>query len=158
MTKEAHQGTEPGENTKTHVITIAQPAARCFSLFCAVERTPEWLVELRSARVRKYDAEGRPLVADYMAAPVRGGYLYAMHYLYPPDDLAVSWRSSMKGEARLVEGAVQFIPRDPTHCEMRYETTISLSPDLPGWFRSAQQDRPAQQLCEPFKRWVEGQA
>ena len=147
----------PGDDWRRESIdlVIAQPAARCFALFTAFERTPEWLVELRSARARTYDDKGRTIVVDYMAAPVRGGYTYPMNYVYEPGGLGLIWHGEVQGGARSIEGVVRFAPLDPARCEMHYETAIRLSDDMPGWFRSSQQDRPAEQLCRAFKRWVE---
>jgi uncharacterized membrane protein len=137
-------------------LIIARPAAHCFALFTAFERTPQWLVELRSARTRKFDAEGRAVVVDYMAAPVRGGYTYPMCYVYDPDGRGLRWQGEVHGGARSIEGAVRFEPLDAARCEMRYTTAIRLAADMPAWFRSAQQDRPAEQLCRAFKSWAEG--
>lgn len=136
-------------------LIVARPAEQCFALFSNFERTPQWLVELRSARVRRFDETGRAAVVDYMAAPVRGGYTYPMHYVYDDGGLGVSWHGEVQGGARSIEGAVLFVPVDAARCEMRYETSVRLSEDLPAWFRSAQQDRPAEQLCQAFKRWAE---
>lgn len=141
---------------QAHRQTIQRSAAQCYALFCDFERTPEWLVELRSARVRSYDAAGRPAVVDYMAAQVRGGYVYPMHYEYDAEGLAVSWKGVVKGGVRHIEGAVRFTPQGADACEMIYETAIGLSAELPAWFRSSQQDRPVEQMCQAFKRWAEG--
>lgn len=137
---------------------IARPAADCMTLFTTFERTPEWLVELRSARIRSFDDRGRVAVVDYMAAPVRGGYTYPMNYVYDADELGLTWHGEVTGGARSVEGSVRFVAQGQARCDMQYETAIRLSADMPAWFRSAQQDRPAEQLCRAFKRWVEGGA
>jgi len=136
-------------------LVIAQTAARCFELFTDFERTPEWLVELRSARARTYDEAGRTVVVDYMAAPVRGGYTYPMNYVYEPEGFGLQWHGGVQGGARSVQGVVRFAPLDTARCEMHYETAIRLSDEMPAWFRSSQQDRPAEQLCRAFKRWAE---
>ena len=137
-------------------LIVARPAEQCFALFSDFERTPQWLVELRSARVRRFDEAGRPAIVDYMAAPVRGGYTYPMHYDYDEDGLGVSWHGEVQGGARSLEGVVRFVALDAARSEMRYETAVRLSADMPAWFRSSQQDRPAEQLCLAFKRWAEG--
>ncbi len=139
-------------------LIIARPADQCFALFTDFERTPEWLVELRSARTRQFDDSGRALVVDYMAAPVRGGYTYPMNYVYHAEGLGLDWHGEVQGGARGIEGAVRFAVLDVARCEMQYETGIRLSVDMPGWFRNSQQDRPAEQLCQAFKRWAEGGA
>ncbi len=139
----------------TYDLVIARPADRCFAMFTDFERTPEWLVELRSARARIFDDDGRAVVVDYMAAPVRGGYTYPMNYVYDPAGLALAWHGEVSGGARSIEGLVRFDPLDTERCQMFYETAIRLSGTMPGWFRHAQQDRPAEQLCRAFKRWVE---
>jgi len=137
-------------------LVIAQPAERCFAMFTDFERTPQWLVELRSARARKFDEAGRPVVVDYMAAPVRGGYTYPMHYVYDEGGLGVAWHGEVQGGARGIEGKVRFTALDGVRCQMVYETAVRLSAEMPAWFRSSQQDRPAEQLCRAFKRWAEG--
>jgi uncharacterized membrane protein len=148
---------EPGNQWRreSHDLVVAQSADRCFALFTDFERTPQWLVELRSARARTYDDTGRAVVVDYMAAPVRGGYTYPMNYVYDPAGLGLSWHGEVQGGARIIEGVVRFDALDSVRCQMHYETAICLSVEMPGWFRNSQQDRPAEQLCRAFKRWAE---
>lgn len=143
------------QQTESHDLEILRSAPRCFELFCAVERTPEWLPESRRARVRHFDALGRPLVADYMAGPARGGYVYAMHYAYDAEAFAVSWESEDPTGMRRVRGSARFLGIGPESCRLLYETEVEVSEHLPAWAREAQLDRPAVEICEKFKAWVE---
>lgn len=139
----------------SHDIAISGTAARCFELFAAVERTPEWLPGCRRARVRRFDPSGRPLVADYMAGPARGGYVYAMHYQYDAEALAMSWESEDPAGMRQVRGSARFLATGPASCRLLYETQVEVSDRLPSWAREAQFDLPAAEICEKFKGWVE---
>lgn len=140
---------------ESHDQEIARSAPRCFELFCAVERTPEWLPGCRRARVRHFDANGRPLVADYMAEVARGGYLYAMHYAYDPEALAVTWESEDPTGTRRVKGSARFQALGPGECRLLYETSVGVSDRMPPWAREAQLDYPAAEICARFKAWVE---
>jgi ribosome-associated toxin RatA of RatAB toxin-antitoxin module len=141
----------------SHDLAISRSAERCFDLFCVVERTPEWLPDCRRARVRHFDASGRPLVADYMAGAARGGYLYAMHYEYDLEALAVTWESEDPTGTRKVRGSARFLAMGPGVCRLLYETSVEVSDRMPPWAREAQFDHPAAEICEQFKRWAEGE-
>lgn len=146
------------QDSQAAFVHIERPAERCFRYFCAVERIPEWLPEVRSARVRHFDDEGRPAVVDYLASGSRAGIVYSVAYTYDPDGLAVAWQSAPTGPDLLrVEGLARFLPQGRA-CEMHYENRVGKGEALPAWAASMYRDRPLQELLAAFKAWVEGEA
>ncbi len=138
-----------------HECVIARSAAECFAAFCDVELTPQWVPDVRTARVRHYDDDGRPRVVDFMAGPARGGYVYAHRYQYEAGACTVSWATEGSSGIRRMSGRVVFQATDTGTCRMRYENRIEVPGGLPQWARAAQLDRPVAEICAAFRRWVE---
>lgn len=136
-------------------IRIDRSAADCFAGFAAVERTTDWLPDVRSARSRDFDEAGRPSLVDFMASAQRGGLIYTLSYAYAPQDYTVSWRSADDRAVRFLQGRVSFAPQTATSCQMHYETKIALAETLPAWVGERYRERSAAALCQAFKAWME---
>jgi uncharacterized membrane protein len=142
---------------KRYEITIDRPADACFDLFCEVEKLPEWLPEVRSARVRDFDDEGRAEAVDFMASLERGGLVYTLTYSYAPSELEVSWESVDRAGPRSLQGSARFVPTSESACRMVYEIRVDLAADLQPWVTDRYRERPGQDLCLAFKQWAESQ-
>jgi hypothetical protein len=104
------------------------------------------------------DDDGRPLVVDYLASLERGGYVYTVRYHHAPADFTVRWDSEASAGLRRVIGTAAFVPAGEHACDLLYETLVEVAADLPAWALASQEDRPAEQLCEAFRAWVERRA
>lgn len=138
---------------------VNRNARACYELFASVQRTPEWLPEVRSARVRHFDHAERPAEVDFMASADRGGLVYALRYRYDPDQLVISWESRKESASvRRLEGTVRFDSTGPERCLMVYEVFVQIDAKLPEWAHRPYHERSAEQLCSAFKEWAKRQS
>jgi len=108
------------------VVTILRSARACYELFADVERLPEWLPIIRSARVRQRDEHERAIEVAYMATLDRATVGYRLRYLYSERDLSMSWCTVPESNFH-ISGAVQFRPLGDKACLMRYHVTADFS-------------------------------
>jgi len=102
--------------------TIPRSAEACHRMFCAVERTPEWLKILRSAVVTERDDRGRARRVAFLARLRHGTIGYSLHYRYR--DLRVSFATPLRSELR-VHGYAQFFPLGGDGCLMTYGLEVT---------------------------------
>jgi uncharacterized membrane protein len=142
--------------TKDTQIEVDLPVQKAYALFCDVSRTPEWMSEVRSARIAEYTEEGLPLEAVYMASMARGGLVYKVRYTYDTKEYEVTWESADINVRRL-EGSAKFLPLGAERCRMIYRSHARVGGEVTSWLGEKYQDRPQRQLAESFQKWAEKQ-
>ena len=99
-----------------------------------VERTPQWVSDIKEVRVVTRNDDGTPLTADVAASTAVGTDRYTLAYEHGPDGM--SWH--------LVEGRLQtgqdaeyaLRALDDDRTEVAFTLTISHNLPLPGFLRS----------------------
>ena len=152
-------------------LTTALPrdVQSCYELFCAIERTPEWLPVVRSAVVNRRDDRGRPDQVSFLARLVRAtiGYTCTYEYTDGPDGVRqVSWRTRADANFR-VKGIARFAPLTAPStdaaqppgsagtCLMLYTLDVDLGPgDLPTWCDTHFAAHPASAALAEFREFV----
>jgi len=117
-------------------VALSRPADDCYHLFCAVDRTPEWLPILATAVVTERDPEGRAKRVAFQARLRRATIGYSCLYRYRDDERRVAWGSLTKTSIA-VRGLAQFQPIGPRACLMTYALDVRVARGLPPFANAA---------------------
>lgn len=132
---------------------IARPARHCYELFCAADRTPEWVTVIHSARVLERDTAGRPALVSYLANLRRATVGYRLHYSYRDRDLGVSW-STAAGSGVTVAGWAQFTPLRADSTLLTYNLHLDLGGALADWDDPFFDGHAASAVMSDFREFV----
>jgi ribosome-associated toxin RatA of RatAB toxin-antitoxin module len=121
-------------STSPHLSTaLPRGADECYSLFCEVERIPEWLTVVRSAVVTGRDERRRARDVAFLARLERATVGYTCSYEYNAQHRRVGWQTRESSSIR-VAGHAQFSPLGERACLMTYHLDLDLGAHgLPNW-------------------------
>jgi hypothetical protein len=128
---------DESDRTQPHIellsTTLPVSARTAFDLFCAVERTPEWVSVIRSTQVLERTPGGLPQRAAFLAILEQATIGYTLRYEYDPDpgQLRLSWTNDPGGGVA-VTGCAQFSPLSHRTSLMHYQLNLRLR-SLPAW-------------------------
>lgn len=116
---------------------IEAPPELCYSAVLDVERYPEWVRDIKEARILLWDDEGRAGDVQFRAAAIGRSTSYTLRYSYGSNPLRVSW-NLIEGDivSRMV-GRYEFenVPHNPQLTEVYYDLDVDLKVNLPGFLR-----------------------
>jgi hypothetical protein len=120
------------ENPAGDWLTVALPrsADACYALFCAVERTPEWLSVVHSAVIVEREADGRARKVAFLASLRRASIGYSCSYRYHAVERRVSWATSSRSSI-VVRGMAQFHELSERSCLVTYCLDLRVGRGLP---------------------------
>ena len=121
-------------DTATRTVVVEAPLGRVLETLRDVERTPDWVSDIKEVEVQTRNDDGTPLTAKVAASTAVGTDRYTLRYEHSPDGM--SWH--------LVEGRLQtgqdaeyrLRPLDDQRTEVVFTLTISHNLPLPGFLRS----------------------
>ena len=119
-------------DTASERIRIEAPADRCFDVAVDYESYPEWLRDVKEAKILESDGEGRGLRVEYRAAALGKSvrYILAYDYTKAPDEF--SWQFVEGDMLRRLDGSYRFEAESPTATRVHYELAVDLAMPLPG--------------------------
>ena len=79
-------------DTASERIRIDAPADRCFDVAVDYESYPEWLRDVKEAKILESDSEGRGLRVEYRAAALGKSIRYVLAYDYTGAPGKFSWQ------------------------------------------------------------------
>jgi ribosome-associated toxin RatA of RatAB toxin-antitoxin module len=123
----------PTDNARQSVLVDASQAD-VLALLRDVARQPEWIPQIREARVLETDGHGWPLTAEFAASTSVGTDRYTLAYEHSSHGM--SW-SMVKGRLQTGQEGVYTLEsagRDRTR--VTYDLTIHHNLPLPGFIRS----------------------
>ncbi len=118
--------------TASERIRVEAPAARCFDVAVDFESYPEWLRDVKEAKVLEYDDEGRGLRVEYRAAALGKSIRYVLAYDYSAAPGAFSWRWVEGDLLRRLDGTYRFEAEGPSSTRVHYDLAVELAMPLPG--------------------------
>ena len=119
-------------DTASERIRVDAPADRCFDVAVDFESYPEWLRDVKEAKVLEYDDERRGKRVEYRAAALGKSIRYVLEYDYAEAPEAFSWRFVDGDMLRRLDGTYRFEAESPESTRVHYELTVELAMPLPG--------------------------
>ena len=113
-------------------IRVDAPADRCFDVAVDFESYPEWLRDVKEAKVLEYDDERRGLKVEYRAAALGKSVRYVLEYDYSEAPEAFSWHFVEGDMLRRLDGTYRFEADSPESTRVHYDLTVELAMPLPG--------------------------
>jgi ribosome-associated toxin RatA of RatAB toxin-antitoxin module len=123
----------PTDNAQQSVLVDASQA-EVLALLRDVPRQPEWIPQIREAKVLETDDHGRPLPAELAASTSVGTDRYTLAYEHSAHGMR--W-SMVKGRLQTgQEGVYTLRSAGPGRTSVTYDLTIHHNLPLPGFIRS----------------------
>ena len=118
-------------DTASERIKVEAPADRCYDVAIDFESYPEWLRDVKEAKILEVDSEGRGLRVEFRAAALGKSIRYVLEYDYAAAPGAFSWRFVEGDMLRRLDGTYRFEPEgDATR--VFYDLAVELAMPLPG--------------------------
>ena len=119
-------------DTASERIRVDAPADRCFDVAIDFESYPEWLRDVKEAKVLTYDDERRGLTVEYRAAALGKSVRYVLEYDYTEAPGAFSWHFVEGDMLRRLDGTYTFEVESPDTTRVHYDLAVELAMPLPG--------------------------
>jgi uncharacterized membrane protein len=119
-------------DTASERIRVEAPAARCYDVAVDFESYPEWVRDVKEAKILETDEEGRGKRVEFRAAALGKSIRYVLDYDYSEAPSAFSWKFAEGDMLRRLDGRYQFDPDGPTSTRVHYELAVELAVPLPG--------------------------
>jgi len=113
-------------------IRVEAPADRCFDVAVDFESYPEWLRDVKEAKILEVDDEGRGLRVEFRAAALGKSIRYVLEYDYADAPDAFSWHFVEGDMLRRLDGTYRFEPESPASTRVLYDLAVELAMPLPG--------------------------
>ena len=119
-------------DTASERIRIDAPADRCFDVAVDYESYPEWLRDVKEAKILESDDEGRGLRVEYRAAALGKSIRYVLAYDYAGAPHEFSWQFVEGDMLRRLDGSYTFESEGPFLTRVQYDLSVELALPLPG--------------------------
>ena len=119
-------------DTASERIRVEASADRCFDVAVDFESYPEWLRDVKEAKILEVDDEGRGLRVEFRAAALGKSIRYVLEYDYTAAPDEFSWRFAEGDMLRRLDGTYRFEPESPTVTRVFYDLAVELAMPLPG--------------------------
>ena len=118
-------------DTASERIRVDAPANRCFDVAVDFESYPEWVRDVKEAKILETDDEGRGTKVEYRAAALGKSIRYVLEYDYDASPEAFSWQFVEGDMLRRLDGTYRFEP-DGDSTRVHYDLAVELAVPLPG--------------------------
>lgn len=119
-------------DTASERIKVDAPADRCYDVAIDFESYPEWLRDVKEAKILEVDGEGRGLRVEFRAAALGKSIRYVLEYDYADAPAAFSWRFAEGDMLRRLDGTYRFEPEGAAATRVFYDLAVELAMPLPG--------------------------
>jgi uncharacterized membrane protein len=117
--------------TANERIRVDAPPDRCWDVAVDFESYPEWVRDVKEARIVDRDEEGRGHHVEYRAAALGKSVRYILEYEYSGAPTAFSWKFVEGDMLRRLDGTYRF-EGDGDGTRVHYELAVELAVPLPG--------------------------
>ena len=118
--------------TANERIRVEAPPERCWDVAVDFESYPEWVRDVREARILERDAEGRGTRVEFRAAALGKSIRYVLEYDYADAPAAFSWKFVEGDMLRRLDGTYRFEADGPGSTRVHYDLAVELAVPLPG--------------------------
>jgi uncharacterized membrane protein len=118
-------------DTASERIRVEATADRCYDVAVDFESYPEWVRDVKEAKILETDDEGRGKKVEFRAAALGKSVRYVLEYDYAASPEAFSWRFVEGDMLRRLDGTYRFEP-DGDSTRVHYDLAVELAVPLPG--------------------------
>ena len=118
--------------TANERIRVEASADRCWDVATDFESYPEWVRDVKEARILERDPEGRGHRVEYRAAALGKSIRYVLEYDYSEAPGAFSWKFVEGDILRRLDGTYRFESEDEGSTRVHYDLAVDLAVPLPG--------------------------
>ena len=118
--------------TANERIRVDAPADRCYDVAVDFESYPEWVRDVKEAKILERDPEGRGTRVEYRAAALGKSIRYVLEYDFSDAPTAFSWKFVEGDMLRRLDGTYRFEPESDTSTRVHYDLAVELAVPLPG--------------------------
>ena len=142
----------------TQSITIAASTVKCFDAVADLEQYPNWAHDIKEAKIRSVDAEGRPSEVEFRAAAMGRSTRYTLAYDFSSAPAELSWSLVAGDIMRTLDGTYKFMPSDsvPGGTDISYHLEVDLVVPLPGFVKRRAEARIVHTALQELKALLEG--
>jgi uncharacterized membrane protein len=113
-------------------IQVEAAADRCWDVAVDFEEYPDWVRDVKEARILERDDEGRGKRVEFRAAALGKSVRYVLEYDYSEAPNAFSWKFVEGDMLRRLDGTYRFEPDGPSATRVQYDLAVDLAVPLPG--------------------------
>ncbi len=113
-------------------IRVDAPAERCWDVAVDFESYPEWVRDVKEARIVDRDAQGRGHLVEFRAAALGKSIRYILEYDYTEAPEAFSWKFVEGDMLRRLDGTYRFEADGDGATRVHYDLAVELAVPLPG--------------------------
>ena len=107
-------------DTASERIRVEAPADRCYDVAIDFESYPEWLRDVKEAKILEVDDEGRGLRVEFRAAALGKSIRYVLGYDYADAPTSFSWHWVEGDMLRRLDGTYRFEADGPASTRVHY--------------------------------------
>jgi uncharacterized membrane protein len=144
--------------TASERIRVDAPADRCFDVAVDFESYPEWVRDVKEARILERDDEGRGARVEYRAAALGKSIHYVLAYDYTHAPSSFSWELVEGDMLRRLDGSYRFEPEGDASTRVHYDLAVDLAVPLPGLLKRRAAGLIMGSALKELKRQVEAVA
>jgi len=119
-------------DTASERIRVDASADRCFDVAVDFESYPEWLRDVKEAKILEVDEEGRGKRVEFRAAALGKSIRYVLEYDYSAAPEQFSWRFAEGDMLRKLDGTYRFESDGAGSTRVHYDLAVELAVPLPG--------------------------
>jgi len=118
-------------DTASERIRVEAPANRCYDVAVDFESYPEWVRDVKEAKILETDEEGRGKRVEFRAAALGKSVRYVLEYDFSDAPHSFSWKFVDGDMLRRLDGTYRFEP-DGNSTRVHYDLAVELAVPLPG--------------------------
>jgi uncharacterized membrane protein len=118
-------------DTASERIRVEAPADRCYDVAVDFESYPEWVRDVKEAKILETDEEGRGKRVEFRAAALGKSIRYVLEYDFSDAPHSFSWKFVDGDMLRRLDGTYRFEP-DGNSTRVHYDLAVELAVPLPG--------------------------
>lgn len=119
-------------DTASERIRVEASADRCWDVAIDFESYPEWVRDVKEARIVERDEEGRGKRVEFRAAALGKSIRYVLEYDFSEAPNAFSWKFVEGDMLRRLDGTYRFEPEGDSSTRVHYDLAVDLAVPLPG--------------------------
>ena len=118
-------------DTASERIRVEAAADRCYDVAIDFESYPEWVRDVKEAKILETDEEGRGKRVEFRAAALGKSIRYVLEYDYSDAPHSFSWKFVDGDMLRRLDGTYRFEP-DGDSTRVHYDLAVEPAVPLPG--------------------------
>ena len=118
--------------TANERIRVEAPPERCWDVAVDFESYPEWVRDVKEARIVERDEEGRGRRVEFRAAALGKSIRYILEYDFSSAPHSFSWKFVEGDLLRRLDGTYTFEGDGAASTRVHYELAVELAVPLPG--------------------------